>query len=120
MGSSTNNLPRRAFFSYFKYKIGFHTFSLFDIQDGILRGINFIYNLLSLLLLKEIQKIKLLKKDNLSYIYYFIIFFIKFFRNGDYRRNLILKEIDPRIHFAISYLNPSSPNIKVYNGTFFY
>ena len=38
MGPPSNPLLRRSFFSSFKYKIGAHTFSVSDIQDGILRG----------------------------------------------------------------------------------
>lgn len=37
------------------------------------------------------------------------------FRSGDYRRALVLP-VDRRIHFALSYLNQSSPGIRIYNA----
>lgn len=102
MGPPTNIFLRKSFFNHFKYKIGKFYFSLNDIFYGILRGYKNIF---------------FMKKMN--------ILFIgnpkspltrhRQFRGTDPRRKFVLP-LDPRIHFALSLLNKSSPFIRIYTG----
>jgi len=88
-GVPTNNLARYKFFSGTSYLIGGFTLSLNDIENGILRSNRF----------------------SMATLY------MKPFGKSDPRMNIILPQVDPRIHFALNCGAKSCPPIKTFSGS---
>ncbi|ODM95944.1 hypothetical protein Ocin01_10733 [Orchesella cincta] len=79
-------LELEKFWQMYGYRIGTHIFSLDDIEHGILRC----------------NKLHPTHKDY-------------FFKQGDPRRELVLPELDPRIHFALNCGAKSCPPIRLFS-----
>ena len=87
-GAATNNYTRYKFFSGSSYNIGGHVWSLNDIENGILRS----------------------NRSSMATLY------MKPFKQSDPRMRFILKEAEPRIHFALNCGAKSCPPIKTFSG----
>jgi len=87
-GVPTNTLARYKFFSGTSYLIGGFTLSLNDIENGILRS----------------------NRSSMATLH------MKPFGKSDPRMNIILPQVDPRIHFALNCGAKSCPPIKTFSG----
>jgi hypothetical protein len=85
IGKPSGLLQKRNFYNHCKYNIGGYIFSLNDIEHGVLRANR-----------KPVGAIK------------------KLFSKRDARREFIVSEFDPRIHFALNCGAKSCPPIKAY------
>ena len=82
VGFPTSSFAKKIFFNNYKYKIGQFSFSLSDIENGILRG-----------------------NPSKPFSIH------KHFRSGD-RRRLFVLPLDPRFHFSLSDLTVLSPPLN--------
>ena len=87
-GAGTTNYTRYKFFSGSSYNIGGEVWSLNDIENGILRS----------------------NRSSMATLY------MKPFKQSDPRIKFILKEPEPRIHFALNCGAKSCPPIKTFSG----
>ena len=87
-GAGTSNYTRYKFFSGSSYNIGGLVWSLNDIENGILRA----------------------NRSSMATLY------MKPFKQSDPRMTFILKQVEPRIHFALNCGAKSCPPIKTFSG----
>ena len=87
-GAGTTNYTRYKFFSGSSYNIGGEVWSLNDIENGILRS----------------------NRSSMATLY------MKPFKQSDPRMAFILKQVEPRIHFALNCGAKSCPPIKTFSG----
>ena len=87
-GAGTTNYTRYKFFSGSSYNIGGEVWSLNDIENGILRS----------------------NRSSMATLY------MKPFNQSDPRMAFILKQVEPRIHFALNCGAKSCPPIKTFSG----
>eukprot|EP01094_Clydonella_sp_ATCC50884_P000341 TRINITY_DN10267_c0_g1_i1.p1 TRINITY_DN10267_c0_g1~~TRINITY_DN10267_c0_g1_i1.p1 ORF type:complete len:520 (+),score=191.95 TRINITY_DN10267_c0_g1_i1:33-1592(+) len=86
-GPPRTSWQRLRFFTRMSYKIGGQNFSLNDIEHGVLRGNR-----------------------------RFGLALYPPFHNGDPRADLVIKDVDPRLHFALVCGAKGCPPIKTYNA----